>query len=588
MVAVIENTLEELASETLEEVLKGGCVQPVYQPIVSLQDGQVFGYEALSRVYMNGFRMSIEEMFKTADREHRAWELEALCRTKALKNAIYMEADKKLFINVNPNIIHDTDFRNGFTKSYLKEFGLNFSDVVFEITERVMVSNKEAFLASIEHYKSQNYGIAVDDVGSGYSGLNILYDVKPNFIKLDMGIVRDIDKDETKQLLCKAMVDFAKNSDIAVIAEGIETEEELETLIKLNVDLGQGYFLAIPNQTFTDVAPDIVELINNFNTKKYVKKNGCSVYPIIGHLAKPGHCFSPDEIVGDIYEAVRRDQTITEFTVLKGNTPVGFITRTELNEMLGGKYGFTLYSGKPVSTIMKSDFLKISHTMPVDQVSRLAMQRPFERLYNPIVIEQKGEYLGIVTVKDLLSACTKVEVDIATDSNPLTNLPGNLVIEKEIMSRIFGKNAYCIIYFDIDNFKAYNDAYGFQNGDIMLAYLANILKKCATRNEFVGHIGGDDFIVICDYHEGENLCTSILNKFAAQIGTLYHDEDIENGYYISKNRNGVTENFPIASLSVAGITNRANSYQSIDDFSNDIAELKKIAKKHFGNYFEIH
>jgi diguanylate cyclase (GGDEF)-like protein len=588
MATAIENVLEHLGSKILDEILRGGYIQPVYQPIVSLVDGRIYGYEALSRIYKEGLIMDIEEMFRVAEKEQRIWELEALCRARALKNATDMDTDKKLFINVNPNIIYDREFQNGFTKSYLKEYGLNFHNIVFEITERVGVIDKKAFLASIDHYKSQRYGIAVDDVGSGYSGLNVLYDVKPNFIKLDMGIVRNIDKDETKQLLCKAMVDFAKNSDINVIAEGIETEEELETLIKLNVDLGQGYFLAIPQRAFTSIAPEIIEAIINYNTKKYNKKIKSSIYPIIGYLAKPGHCFSPNEIIGRIYEAMRHNPTITEFTVLKGNTAIGFLTRTDLNEILGGKYGFTLYSEKPVSAIMKSDFLKINYAMPVDQASRLAMQRSFERLYNPIVIEQKGEYFGIVTIKDLLNACTKIEVDIATDSNPLTSLPGNLLIEREIMSRIFGSGPYCITYFDIDNFKAYNDAYGFRNGDMMLAFLADILKKCATRNEFIGHIGGDDFIAICDYHEGETFCNKVINEFVSQVKTLYHDEDIKNGYYVSKNRNGVTENFPIASLSIAGITNKKNAYQCIDDFSNDIALIKKIAKQHVGNYFEIH
>ena len=140
---------------------------------------------------------------------------------------------------------------------------------------------------------------------------------------------------------------------------------------------------------------------------------------------------------------------------------------------------------------------------------------------------------------------------------------------------------------DLDNFKAYNDAYGFQNGDLMLALVANILKKCATKNEFIGHIGGDDFIVICDYHEGEDYCKFVINEFSSQVMSLYRDEDIKNGYIVSKNRSGVTENFPIASLSIAGISNKIHSYKNVDNFSKDIAQIKKKCKKQPGNYFEI-
>jgi diguanylate cyclase (GGDEF)-like protein len=215
------------------------------------------------------------------------------------------------------------------------------------------------------------------------------------------------------------------------------------------------------------------------------------------------------------------------------------------------------------------------------------MQRSFEHLYNPIVVEQDGKYAGIVTIKDLLEACSRIEVDVAKHSNPLTGLPGNLLIEKEIVNRIFGDRPYCITYYDLDNFKAYNDAYGFQNGDAMLALVANVLKAQAVKNEFLGHIGGDDFIVICDYHEGEEFCKAVIDEFSQKVLSLYHESDVNNGYIISKNRHGVTENFPIASLSIAGISNKTNTYHSIDDFSNDIAQMKKKCKRQQGNYFEI-
>ena len=329
-------------------------------------------------------------------------------------------------------------------------------------------------------------------------------------------------------------------------------------------------------------------MIKKYYTKKYIKKIASSVYPIIGHLAKPGCIFSPDEKVETVYETLHLNPTITEFTVVEKDLAVGFMTRTTLNELLGGRYGFALNSRKIIRQVINTNFLKVNYNVPVDQVSRLAMQRTFEELYNPIVVEQDGKYIGIVTVKDLLDISTKIEVDVAAHSNPLTGLPGNLLIEKEIVNRVCGSNPYCIIYFDIDNFKAYNDAYGFQNGDTMLMLLAGILKSSAARDEFIGHIGGDDFIVICDYQEGEVYCKSVIDEFAFQVLSLYRDEDVKNGYIVSKNRNGVTENFPIASLSVAGISNREIVYQRIDDFSKDIAQLKKKCKQQLGNYFEIH
>jgi two-component system chemotaxis sensor kinase CheA len=181
-----------------------------------------------------------------------------------------------------------------------------------------------------------------------------------------------------------------------------------------------------------------------------------SVYPIIGHLSKHGYYFSPDEKAGTIYEAMKLNPAITEFTVVEDNVAIGFMTRTALNETLGGRYGFEVNFRNPIRDIMKSDFLRVDCIMPADQVAELAMQRPFERLYNPIVVEQEGRYSGIVTVKDLLETCMKIavaerdEITVMKDSLKigLFFMDRNLIIQdhysrylEEILSEknLFGK-----------------------------------------------------------------------------------------------------------------------------------------------------
>jgi diguanylate cyclase (GGDEF)-like protein len=215
------------------------------------------------------------------------------------------------------------------------------------------------------------------------------------------------------------------------------------------------------------------------------------------------------------------------------------------------------------------------------------MQRPYKRLCNPIVLEKDNKYFGVVTVKDLLDARTRIQIEIAKHSNPLTGLSGNLLIEGEIFRWIFDTKPYCITYYDINNFKAYNDAYGFVNGDLMLKLLSDILKTNSLKNEFIGHIGGDDFVVITDYHDGEEYCRSVIGTFSQRILSLYNEEDVKNGFIVSKNRHGVTENFPIASLSAAEAINRRKEYKNLDDFSLDAARIKKICKIQKGNHLHI-
>ena len=264
----ISDAKNNVSSKILDTILESKNIIPIYQPIISLENGQVFGYEALSRISDNSLEIKIDSLFSLADKVNKSWELETLCRKKALKNAKGMDTQKKLFLNVNPNIIHDVEFRSGFTKSRLKKYGLNYNNIIFEITERSAIIDPDAFFSTINHYKEQNYGIAIDDVGSGYSGLNTINEIRPDIIKLDMNLTRNINNDEIKQHLCKAMVDFGKNSGIKIIAEGIEAKEELQTLISLNVEFGQGYFLSTPQESFVDLSFEKIKLIEKLQKRK--------------------------------------------------------------------------------------------------------------------------------------------------------------------------------------------------------------------------------------------------------------------------------------------------------------------------------
>jgi two-component system chemotaxis sensor kinase CheA len=184
----------------------------------------------------------------------------------------------------------------------------------------------------------------------------------------------------------------------------------------------------------------------------------------IGYLSKPGHCFSPDEKAESIYETMKLNHGITEFTIIENGAAVGFMTRTTLNETLGGRYGFTLFSGNPIREIMNTDFLKVNYDIPVEQVSKLAMHRPFEQLYNPIVVEQEGKYSGIVTIKDLLDTCTKIA---KAERDKITVMKDNLKIGLFFMDRNYIIQDHYSRY--LEEMLSENELCGKCFSDILLA-----------------------------------------------------------------------------------------------------------------------
>lgn len=224
----------EIAKETsnnelmeLERILRKEEILTVFQPIVELKNGNIIGYEGLSRGPVNSPLHTPDKLFKAAEVNHMLWDLELLCRVKAIERARNIDRDKFLFINVDPHIFKDEKFKKGFTKEFLAKHNMSPETIIFEITEKNCIEDYKTFNAALNNYTEQGYKIAIDDTGSGYSGLKMLSETKPQYIKIDMDLIRDIDKDFFKQELIKSFVTLSEVTMMKLIAEGIETKEEI-------------------------------------------------------------------------------------------------------------------------------------------------------------------------------------------------------------------------------------------------------------------------------------------------------------------------------------------------------------------------
>lgn len=578
MIAEKDN-LENLFSTMLKE----NNIQTVFQPIISLKDGSLYGYEALSRGPVQTILQNPEQLFAYAMKQDLLWDLEYLCRTRALESACSLQAKGKLFLNVNPNIMNDEKFKQGFTKEYLSKYEIDAEKIVFEITEKEAITNLTDFKRTVDHYKNQSYQVAIDDVGSGYSGLNIITDIHPHFMKLDMQLIRDIDIDHTKQALVKSLCEFAILSDIRIIAEGIETREELLKVIDLGVHFGQGYFIQKPQPDLSPIREDLYELIVNENKRKIKHNPNRIMNTSIEQLASPLQTVDNAMQIAHVTALMNKDHRLPGFCITDDNELIGVLTRNELNLKLSGPYGFSLFHKKPISEIMNPHFLTVDASTPINIVAKLAMIRNHQTLYDFITVTKDNAYFGIVTVKDLLEKTIQIEVDYAMHLNPLTELPGNLIIEQQLQKYLDLPDNYCVLYYDIDNFKPYNDVYGFEKGDKVLMRLAEILKETTSSTDFIGHIGGDDFIMVTCSKESVDLCEKVISQFDASIKNFYHSKDIKNGYIVSTNRHGEIEYFPLLSISIAGIKNQ--HFPSTFDLAEKASDLKKHCKLlHGSNY----
>ena len=252
----------------LFNILETKDVRTVFQPIVSLRDGTVLGYEALSRGPIGTPLQNPDALFGVAAECGKLWELEQLCRGKALENAFRSAPGIRLVLHVDPRVIHAETFQEGFTKEYLSRYGIDPENITFEITEKSAACDLQGFGRTIEHYRKQSYQIAIDDAGAGYSGLNLITDIRPDSIKLDMKLIHSIDGDAYKKALVKSLYEFCRLAGIILIAEGVETEGELETLIDVGVHYAQGYLIQRPEETIRPIDAQTLDRIRYRNSKK--------------------------------------------------------------------------------------------------------------------------------------------------------------------------------------------------------------------------------------------------------------------------------------------------------------------------------
>ena len=235
---------EELIICEIRKIVDEELIVPFFQPVFLLNPLQLHGFEVLGRPVTNSILSNPEVLFKLALQFGFYQELEVISWKKAVASAGKFLGDKKLFLNCNPYLVEGQKF--SVIKSIFEQSQINVNNVILEITERSAISDFKIFYEYLSRYREYGFKFAVDDVGGGYASLEAIVATKPEVVKIDRHIVNELGKDSFKRSIVKFIVAFCKENGILSVAEGIERKEDLDILIELGVDAGQGYYLAKP------------------------------------------------------------------------------------------------------------------------------------------------------------------------------------------------------------------------------------------------------------------------------------------------------------------------------------------------------
>ncbi len=238
---------EDRRAQSLDTMIETQEVVTLYQPILDLRNMTVLGHEVFTRGPSGGPFEDAEGLFLLAERTGRLTEFERLCRSRALTSARrHLRRGNKLFLNTSAGALKDPQVAGTAFVEEVERQGLDHADVVLEITERVAVGERQVYQDVLRQLKREGFGIAIDDMGAGYSSLQAVVEIEPDYLKFDISLVRNIDRSLIKRSLLETLVELAEKIGSEVIAEGIEAESEFRTLRDMGVKLGQGRYLAPP------------------------------------------------------------------------------------------------------------------------------------------------------------------------------------------------------------------------------------------------------------------------------------------------------------------------------------------------------
>jgi len=576
--------MEDSMLAHLNEIIGQRMLTVLFQPIADLIGGAIIGYEGFIRGPSNSPLHSPINLFNIAARYGLMVEIEHLCRRVVLERFTELGLPGKLFLNVNPQSLIQGDARHGETLNYLKDVHLSPARVVVELTESLPTYDFEMFYQAATHYREMGFQVAMDGFAEGFSSQHLCSELHPEFVKIDLHLIQDISNNPVKRHFVRSIQEIAEMTGCQVIAEGIETQRDLLLLRDLGIAFGQGYHIARPNAHPASALSAEVSKTLIRNTPSRSRESSVGMAATAEKLLRHVVSVSPDTHNTTVFEKFNAELELHAIPVVKNDIPVGMINRQAMIERMARPYRQELFGKKPCSKFMDTAPLIVDKNISIQELSALIVEGERHHLTNGFIITENGYYRGVGTGHDLVREITQMQIAAARQANPLTQLPGNIPINEHISSLLESGAIFYTCYCDLDHFKPFNDVYGFHKGDEVIMLTAEVLTEfCNPAQDFIGHVGGDDFIVLFRSEDWEDRCKNILKAFGERVLEFFSIEDRERGGYVTEDRQGKRTFQPLTSLSLGVVKILPEEFNSLHQVSAMATATKKQAKKIPGN-----
>lgn len=575
----------------MERLLNEGLLYPVFQPIVHLGNASIYAHEALIRGPQGTALHTPDALLRAAAREHLSYEFEIACIEAAMQTWGQMRVAGRLFINISATALTQLFVLRGRESllALITGFGVVPRMLVLEITEHERVEDMDHLAQVVAEVRSAGVALALDDFGDGRSSLRLWSQLKPELVKIDKYFTRNLSEHGDKLKTIQALQQIAEIFGTQLVAEGIETPEDLRVLRDLGISYGQGYFLGHPDRKPLKYL--------GVDTLRVLHERQVAVFPELARSTPGGHLKSLSlvraptvslETSNDELAAIFFDMPdLHAVALVKDQQPVAIINRVQFMNEYTKLYYREVWGRKSCAVHANFEPRIIERDHSVDELVGILTSQDQRYLSDGFIATENGRYAGLGTGDQLVRSVTEVRIEAARHANPLTFLPGNIPISQHIERLLKKKARFVACYADLNHFKPFNDHYGYWRGDEMIRLVAKIaMEQCDPQWDFLGHVGGDDFILLFQSPDWQLRCERLVLEFAVRAEAMFDEDARRQGGIQAEDRHGVSRFFPCTTLSIGAVLIDGSQFSRAEDVANLAASAKHDAKQGGGGVFE--
>jgi EAL domain-containing protein (putative c-di-GMP-specific phosphodiesterase class I)/GGDEF domain-containing protein len=580
-----QNRLDPGASSPLHHIIAGQQLRAVFQPIFDFRTHRYHGYEGLIRGPIGSDYESPLQLLALPSTPDETRLLDIACIETIVRAFSTLQLEGTLFVNISPNTLLDPTVRSLDAPRRLRQMQVDPSRVVLELIENEKVTDFDALRDAVADYRRHGIRVAIDDLGEGFSNLRLWSEVRPDYVKIDRHFVEGIGDDPLKFHLVNAIHELAEQSGATIIAEGIETERDFLTIRDLRIACAQGYFVARPAALgVRDPGQHVVEALAK---RQLFTPRGqpIGMRRTVEGLTRPARTLVPGDNNQTAFALFEADDAIQVIPVIDDTgVPCGLLNRHDVVSRFARPYRRELYGRRSCTMFMIQHPVIVDRSLTVQEVGRMMCQSDARQMASGFIVTAEGRYVGVGSTQDLMATITEMQLTAARYANPLTHLPGNVPINEQVDRLVAQLCTFAVCYCDIDHFKSFNDQFGYKRGDDIIEMLARSATEVSDgRFDFVGHIGGDDFIIVFQSDDWEKRCRDLLALFDERLASFLDDETIRLGGYFGRNRAGNDCFIPIPSLSIGALPVAPGQYESHAEIAACVAQVKRVAKTQPGS-----